>query len=252
MRARSPRAGARSAWQGLVFLAALAAPLGTGGCIDFLDPQLPPPSPAIAQLFLHVTGPGTLQFEAQLAPGMSLAHEWRNVPHDSLIVAGHPVAPDSVHSNNARDYRGTVSLAGPAGPVTVQVPAVEGLSGTPPLLSWSGIRRVDSDTVSLLPGADLVLHVDTTLPAETPPPARQWFLNLFAGGHNFQLGADGLPPAVLRVPPQFVPGDTATYVTASLLILTSGQMTVAGGNYILNASMDQHLNWVVVRRKGTP
>ncbi len=236
----------------LLPLAALAGALCTGGCIDFLSPNLPPPSPAVAQLFLHITAAGAVQVEAQLAPGMSLAHEWRNVPHDSLIVAGHPLAPDTVLSNNARIYRGTVNLPGPAGPVTVQVPAVEGLSGTPPELSWAGISKTDPDTVVLLPGADLVLHVDTVLPAEMPPPSRQWYLQLFAGGHMFQLGADGLPPAVLRVPPQFVPGDTASLVTASLLILTNGQMTAAGGNYVLNASMDQHLNWIVIRRKGVP
>src|SRR5512142_575438 len=204
----------------LLALAPLLGALCTGGCIDFLDPKLPDPGPAVAQLFMHLTGPGTLQVEAQLLPGMSLAHEWRQVPHDSLIVAGHPVAPDSVMGNQGRTYRATVSLPRPAGPVTVQVPAVAGLSGTPPELIWSGIRRTGPDTVVLLPGADLVLHVDLTLPPETPPPSRQWFLQLFASGHMFQLGADGLPPAELRVPPQFVPGDSAAVVTASLLILT--------------------------------
>lgn len=233
-------------------LAPAALLVCTSGCIDFLEPRLPEPGPAVAQLFIHLTGPGAVQVEAQLLPGMSLAHEWRDVPHDSLVIAGQAVPPDTVLGNNARSYRAAVALPGPVGPVTIQIPAVEGLSSTPPTLSWSGIRRSDPDTVFLLPGADLVLHIDRTLPPETPPPSRQWFLQLFAGGHMFQLGSDGLPPAELRVPPQFVPGDTATFVTASLLILTSGQTSAAGGNYILNASMDQHLNWVVVRRKGTP
>ena len=236
----------------LLSVASLLGALCTGGCIDFLDPKLPEPGPAVAQLFVHLIGPATVQVEAQLLPGMSLAHEWRDVPHDSLIIAGHAVPPDTVLGNNGRTYRATVSLAGPVGPVTIQVPAVAGLSGTPPELSWSGIRKTDADTVVLLPGTDLVLHLDRTLPPETPPPSRQWFLQLFAGGHNFQLGADGLPPTELRVPPQFVPGDTATFVSASLLILTSGQISAAGGNYVLNASMDQHINWVVVRRKGAP
>lgn len=230
----------------------LVVVLSTAGCIDFLDPRLPDPSSALAQLFIHLTGPSTVQVEAQLFPGMSLAHEWRTVTHDSLLVAGHPIAPDTVLSNNARDYHATVSLPGPVGPVAIQVPSVDGLAGAPPPLSWSGIRKTDPDTVFLLPGADLVLHVDRTLPPETPTPSRQWFLQLFSGGHMFQLGSDGLPPAELRVPTQFIPGDTATLVSASLLILTSGQVPAAGGNYVLNASMDQHLNWVVIRRKGTP
>lgn len=229
-----------------------AATLALAGCIDFLDPRLPQPGPALLQLFIHVLGNGTVQLEGTLLPGMSIAHEWRKVPNDSLMVEGQPVAPRDVHSNGGRDYSATVPMPGAVGPVTVVPPAVAGIPDRPPELRWYGIRRLDPDTIVLDPGADLHLHVDPSTPPQTPVPAtRQWVLQLFSSGHTFQLGADGLPPADLWVPAAFLPGDSTAEIVASLLVLQGGVTNAAGGDYVLNASMDQHLAWRILRvRKG--
>ncbi len=241
-----PRPGALA--RGLVPLLATLL----GGCIDFLDPQLPPPSAAVAQFFIHMSR-GQVQLEGQVQPGMSLAHEWRTFPNDSLLVEGQPVAPLTVHANGARDYSVTLPLPTLVGPVTVQVPIVAGIPDRPGELRWYGVRRLDPDTLVLAVGADLHLHLDTSAPPQTPPPTgAQWFLQLAAGGHMFQLGADGLPPADMRVPPEFIPGDSTSVVNATLLLLHSGQANIAGGGYLLNVSFDQTLTWTVVRpRKGT-
>lgn len=233
-------------------VAAAVLPLALAGCIDFLDPRLPEPGPALLQLYLHVLGNGTVQLEGTLLPGMSIARDWRAVPNDSLVVEGQPIAPRDVHSNGMRDYSATVPLPSREGPVTVEPPAVAGIPDRPPSLRWYGIRRLDGDTIVLEPGADLHLHVDPSTPVQTPAPSmRQWVLQLFASGHSFQLGADGSPPADLWVPAAFLPGDSTADVVASLLVLQGGTTNAAGGDYLLNASMDQHLTWRIVRsRKG--
>jgi hypothetical protein len=231
--------------------AVAAATLALAGCIDFLDPRLPEPGPALLQLFIHFVDVGKVQVEGTLLPGMSIARDWRAVPNDSLLVEGQPIAPRDVHSNGARDYSATLPLPTATGPVTVLPPAVAGLPDRPPELRWYGIRRLDADTIVLGPGADLHLHVDPSTPPEVPPPTtRQWVLQLFSSGHTFQLGADGAPPADLWVPAAFLPGDSTADIVASLLVLQGGVTSAAGGDYVLNASMDQHLAWRIVRRKG--
>jgi len=234
--------------------AAFAAALLLPGCLDFVDPNLPKPGPALLQLSVHFLGNGTFSLEAQLQPGLSPALEYRKVPNDTLLVNGQGLAPKTVHQNQARDYSATRPLAEEAGPVTIQAPFVDGIADRPPELRWFGVRRLDPDTVVLAPGADLHLHVDAAAPAGVPPPAgRQWFLQLFAGGHMFQLGADGPPLADLHVPAEFIPADSLGPVRASLLVLYSGQISVAGGGYFVNAQFDQHVFWTVVRPpKGAP
>lgn len=256
LRPAAPPASAGVAWKRRPSrVAALLVPLVAvlaSGCIDFLDPKLPPAGPAILQLFIHMNG-AQVQVEAQLQPGMSLAHEWRTIPNDSLLVGTQPVAPKTVHANGARDYSATVPLPSPVGPVLIEPPAVDGIPGRPPEIKWYGVRRLDPDTVVLPAGADLRLHIDPTLPPQTPAPSiAQWYLTLVGGGHQFQLGADGLPPAELRVPAEFLPGDSTSTLSASLLVLHGGIANEPGGNYVLNASFDQHVVWTVIRpTKGT-
>lgn len=232
----------------LRFLVVALACAPLAGCLDFLDPNLPAPGPALATVSLFLAGNGTVDARASVAPGMSLAHEWRTIPHDTLLVDSVPVGPTTVHSNGTRDYQATVPLPTPAGPVTLQLPVVSGIDQAPPPLRWYAVRRLDPDTVALAPGGDLFLHVDTTKPPETPAPAApQWVLQLAAGVHSFQLGADGMPPATLHVPAEFLPADTSRIITASLLVF-HGARLVPGAEYILNASLNQRLNWVVLRR----
>ncbi len=232
----------------LRFLPLALACASLGGCLDFLDPNLPAPGPALATVSLFLPGNGTVDARVSVAPGMSLAHEWRTIPHDTLLVDSIPVAPTTVHADGTRDYQAIVALPTPVGPVTLQLPAVAGIDQAPPPLRWYALRRLDPDTVQLAPGGDLFLHVDTTKPPETPAPAAgQWVLQLAAGVHSFQLGADGTPPSTLHVPAEFLPTDTSRIITASLLVF-HGAPLQSGAEYILNASLNQRLNWVVLRR----
>jgi len=245
---RAPRARLVAACAAL-----MAASLLTG-CIGFLDPNLPPATPALMQLGVHFLPTGQASFDAHLEPGRALSHEFRTVPDDTLLVNGKGFAPTTVHVDQARDYAGTVALPAPVGPITIATPAVAGIPEVPPTVQWFGIRKLDPDTIVLPSGADLHLHVDPTLRSGIPVPSGlQWFLQLFAGGHVIQIGSDGLPPADLHVPVEFVPADSLGTITASLLLLYSGQLFAADGNYVVNAQFDQHLTWTVLRPgKGTP
>ncbi|HEX9109256.1 MAG TPA: hypothetical protein VF832_18545, partial [Longimicrobiales bacterium] len=192
--------------------------------------------------------------DAHLEPGRAPSHEFRTVPNDTLVVNGKGFAPTTVHVDQARDYSGAVALPAPVGPITITPPAVAGITGLVPAVQWFGIRKLDADTLLLPAGSDLHLHVDPTLRRGLPTPSGlQWFLQLFAGGHVIQIGADGLPPADLHVPVEFVPADSLGTISASLLLLYSGQLNAAGGQYLVNAQFDQHLGWTVLRpAKGTP
>ncbi len=233
---------------------ALATVLAVAGCIDFVDPNLPRPGTPLLQLSVHFLGTGQLALDATLQPGLAPSLEFRTVPNDSLLVNGRPLAPTTVHHNQARDYSATLPLPAPVGPVTVAAPLVTGIPDRPPPLVWFGVRRLDPDTVVLPSGADLHLHVDASAGPGVPPPiGRQWFLQLFAGGHMFQLGADGLPPPDLHVPIEFLPADSLGTFQASLLVLYSGQLDTARGDYLVNAQFDQHVIWTVIRPpKGVP
>ncbi len=235
-------------------IAALVLALPLAGCIDFVDPNLPLPGAAVLQVNVHLLGNLTFSMEATLQPGLAPSLEFRTVPNDTLVVNGQPVAPTTVHHNQARDYSTTLPLPAEIGPVTVQAPAVTGIAGRPPLLSWYGVRRLDPDTVLVAPGGDLHLHVDASAGPGVPPPRnRQWFLQLFAGGHMFQLGADGPPPPDLHVPAEFVAPDSLGPITASLTVLYSAQMTTASGDYLVNSQFDQHVYWTVLHApKGGP
>lgn len=241
-----PRALARSA--------PLAAALLAAGCIDFVDPNLPLPGIALLQLSVDFLGNGTVGVTGTLIPGLTPAFEFRKVPDDSLLVNGQPVAPTTVHQNQNRDYSATLPLPSEVGPLTVLAPFVTGIPDRPPPLEWFGVRRLDPDTVVLPAGADLHLHLDTSAGPGVPTPVnRQWFLQLFAGGHMFQLGADGPPPADLHVPLEFLPPDSVGTFRASLSVFYGGQLNAAGGDYLVNAQFDQHVDWTVVRPpKGAP
>lgn len=232
----------------------LTASVLVSGCLEFQNPNLPLPGGTLLQVNVHFLGNRSVSLEATLQPGLAPSLEFRTVPNDTLLVNGQPLPPTTVHHNQARDYATTLPLPAESGPVTVQPPAVSGIAGRPPLLSWYGVRRLDPDTVVVAPGSDLHLHVDASAGPGVPPPGnRQWFLQLFAGGHMFQLGADGPPPPDLHVPAEFVPVDSLGPITASLTVLYSGQLPAANGSYFVNSQFDQHVYWTVLHApKGTP
>ena len=259
---RPPRSGARSraGWGGRIGMLALAS-VPAAGCIDFLDPNLPPPGPAVAQVALFLedhTGSTSVDVRVSVIPGMGQSGDFRKIPNDTLIVNGLKVRATTVHNNGTRDYQATIDLPGPsqpaaAGPVVLQFPTIAGIDESPPELRWYALRRLDLlASVALTPAGDLFLHVDTTKPPEAPVPANpQWVLQLSTPAHAFQLGADGSPPTTLHVPAEFVPADTSSFLTASLLIAHGAQLT-SGAEYILNASLSQRLNWTVLRKAPPP
>jgi hypothetical protein len=227
-------------------LAVLAA---TGGCIDYLDPNLPQPGPPVADVAVHLLGNGFVSLEVAFAPGLSLAGDWRGVPDDTLRVDGVGLAPDSVFSDQTRKYVATLPVAAPAGPVTLRLPAVAGVAGAPPSLSWTGVRRLDGDTVALAAGAALHLHVSGPAGPQQPPVGdATWFLTLGTGEHFSQIGADGLPPADLRVPAELVP-DSARVLFAALLVQFDGTLAAAGSAYVVTSRFDQHVYWTIVREE---
>lgn len=222
--------------------------LSSAACYDFVEPDFPEAgAPAVLQANAFADESGTISIDALLAPGTAIGGLQRKVPGDTLDAYGFRIAP-TVRRNGSREYKLTQALL-PAvvatRPFTVTAPRVEALTGIPPSVQWFPIRRADPDTIVWKRGTDLILHVDTTVGISQPVPSiRQWFLTLIGTAVSFRISSDGLPPATIRIPPDFVPASSGTMLVI-MSFYQAGTLQSPVGDYIANVAFSFQIRWFV-------
>lgn len=191
---------------------------------------------------------GQAQIDMVLAPGLTIGGLQRRVLNDTLVVSGFELAPRAVRKNGSREYAFIGDLGGTAAisrPFEVAAPLVEGVTRPPPI-RWFAIRKTGPDTIAWREGTDLILPIDTTLAPSIPvPQIRQWFLDLRGGDRPFRVSSDGLPPANLRVPAEWVPSRGTEVLAVSLTYQQSGQQLSATRDYLTNITFTVILRWVI-------
>lgn len=229
-------------------LTRLLAALVLGGCVDFVEPELPERgAPAVLVLNVRLRDMTDVEVEARLVPGLDEGGNRRRLEDERMRVMNRDLSPDSTSGTGTRVYREawTAGAAATAGPIESRAPRIAGL-GTAPAFRWYALERDGPAEVRLGPGDDLPLAL-TLDPgeAEPEPDIRQWFLTLSDGDRVFRLSSDGLPPATILVPSHWVPaGDS---VAVSLVYQQSAKVEIPMGGYIALFGLDARLSWTVRR-----
>lgn len=221
-----------------------------GACWDFVEPDFPEAgAPAVLQASVFIDEQGAGNINALLVPGLTFGGFVRDVPNDTLLFYDRALAPTAVRRNGTREYNdaGILVEGDPlAQPFVLVGPDVTDITGPPPRVRWPTIRKIGPDTVSWTRGTTLVLRVDTVLaPAEPPPQIQQWFLDLRGSDRSFRVSSDGLPPAELQIPGNFMPAAVGGNIFATLTFYQSGQQRSPGNDYVGNISFTVLLRWVI-------
>lgn len=231
-----------------LLLAGLLA-LVSAGCVELTEPEIPDPrSPAVLQANMRIFDVGIFQVDGSLIPGREASGFLRVVQVPFIQAGGFMVAPDTMTQAGQRIYQ--TSFAVPrnatAGPFDLVVPDVRG-AATLPAVRWWGVQRIGSDTIVVAPGDDVVLRMDTIAAPSVPANrSRQWFLELRTGSTVFRISADMAPPAALRIPAEWIPGQAGGRSDLSLIYYQSAQLRAPDNSYIANVVLDTRLNWVVL------
>jgi hypothetical protein len=219
----------------------------TGGCLDFSDPVIPDRrAPAVLQANMRIFDAGVFQVDGSLSPGREESGFLRLVQQPFMQSGPFLIEPRTLSDRGVRTYQSSFPVARGAteGPFELVVPDVRGTASIPPVRFW-GLRRIGGDTVVVQRGADIVLRVDTVPEASVPATRfRQWFLEIQVGT-SFRISGDGAPPAVMRIPAEWIPQTGVTQGTISLVYLQSAQLRSADNTYIANVALDTRLTWVV-------
>ena len=234
------------------FLPGLLAAVISAGCYDFVAPEFGGggANPVI-QLSVVLSEQGNLTLSGLFAPGIDTTGFNRNVPRDTIDVFGLKFAPLSVRENGTREYNSTGKVA-PAlaqtQPLELSAPQIQGHPALPPAVTWFPIQRADPDTIYWQRGSDLVLHIDTAVGVSVPTPRiRQWFLEMRSTNGSFRVSSDGLPPAELHIPSEWVPATTDSDIIAiSLAFHQSSRLEPETANYSALFDFTFIVNWVVV------
>ena len=217
------------------------------GCVEFLEPDLPEAgAPAVMQANIRLSSDGVLHFRGDLAPALSFDGFQRDVPNDTVTVMGVRIPSDTVLPNNTRRYAYDEPIANPfTRPITFTAPLVDEVFATPPSVSWDNFRRVDGDTVAWQPGTELVLRIARVPGSEPRPQISQWSVDLVSTEGNFRIGATGVPPETIRIPPYYMPASANGRVTAVFTYFQIASFRPAPGDYVLTLGADLQLQWIV-------
>lgn len=229
-------------------LIAAGLALASAACWDFVEPDFPGAgAPAVVAVDVFADERGTATVSGLLAPGLTKGGLQRRVVNDTLWVFDTPLTPRNVRPNGSREYATSLQLP-PDGQRVLEVrnPSVEELS-TPPATRWPTIRKIGPDTIQAAPNADLTLHIDTVLASAQPPPQiRQWFLELRGSDRPFRISSDGLPPASLRIPAEWLPTPSSNgTIVATLQFYQSGQQFSAPRDFLSNVTYTFTLRWII-------
>lgn len=222
--------------------------LALGACWDFVEPDFPGAgAPAVLTVGLFADESNRANVTGLLAPGLTKGGLQRRVTNDTLWIYGVPLTPTNVRPNGSREYDTTLEAPDLENRVLeVRPPAIEELTSPAPT-RWSTIRKLDPDTISWTRGTDLVLRIDTTLVSVQPrPQIRQWFLELRGSDRPFRVSSDGLPPAALRIPAEWMPTPSSSgTIVASLQFYQSGQQLSAPRDFLTNVTFTFILRWII-------
>lgn len=253
-------------------VAAAALSLLTSACIDFVEVEHSGPAEvASLDVSVHVVqdsslcvgscrfpdgtpvppgGDGTLAWvTAALDPGTDAGGVPRALLDSTLMVAGHEIPVHGVLESGEVRYRGTLPVAVDTlarVQLTLRPPALEGVVGLPPALSWYPPARGGQDTVPVRPGEEVRLDVQP--PAEEPDPDlafASWTLSL-SGESDIRIGATGLPPTVLRVPAYYIPQPADGSVRARLGVFAGAVFLPAPADLATTVVLDVTLGWVLL------
>lgn len=216
-------------------------------CIDFVEPDLPElGAPAVIEATIQLSDRGSAGISARLAPGLDETGRRRQVADESIEVLGRTLGPDSVLRNGTRSYAVTW-VADPsvvAQPASFRAPVMRGVEAPPPGIEWTGIRRLDEDSLNLERGRDLELLIGRGPGVASPAPdIRQWFLSMKGDSSTFGISADGPPPDTILVPARWIPeGDR---IEIRLIFSQSAFLQPPPGDYLGLVTLDTRLYWTL-------
>ncbi len=226
---------------------ALLASLMLCACVDLAEPNIPSlGAPAIFNITLRQI-PGTpFDVSGTLSAGREVSGVRRRVL-TPLIVLGQPfnVGEPNAQGIYVLSPKPLSPPAGFVGPFDVQGPIIDGLA-EPTQFRWYGIRRLDPDVVRPDSIGDVTLHIESDAgPAVPANRTRQWFLDLRGDFGSIRVSGDGAPPAVLRIPSQFIPPAPDKQVDISLIYFQSATVVPPPGNYISSVTLDVRVGWIL-------
>ena len=220
------------------------------GCIDFEEPDFSEAGqPAAFQAIVLLDETGRLDVSGVLIPGITSQNVRRTVPNDTIRVYGVAIGPDETARNGSRTYDLETQLTGPepgARPLTIVPPAVVGAVAPLTAIQWQGLRRLDPDTLLVAVGSDITLHVEVTPTSTNPAPTvRSWNVDLVSADSNFRFGANGVPPASIRIPSFWIPNASNGRIAVFLSFFQSGTYRPPPGDYAVSATGDVRIRWNV-------
>lgn len=234
---RSPGGGGTVVLASLIFL---------GGCIDFVDPDIPHAgTPATLQVWLVLNNEQTASTQAQLSPGFDDIGLVRPVPDETLRIFHQELEPVERDDDGTRLYQAsrTITADDALGPMEIVPPPVTGTTAPAPV-AWVGIRRVGPDTLQLARDADMTL--DLHVAEGGTAPIRQWFLEM-VGANAIRVSADGPPPERLVIPSLWVPEPAADgAVRVNLSYVQSATRPSPPGDYVVAISIQIRLTWTAL------
>lgn len=228
----------------LLLLAALCAT--SAGCWDFVEPEFAEANAAaIMQVNANIDESGNFSMTGLLVPGLNEDGFQRAVLRDTLYIFGVPITSTSTLPSGSRVYSFNAAL-GPQAlsqPFTIDPPKVEDMS-IEPTVRWYSPQTPDPDTIRVARGADLQLHIVLDPNTPIPSPQQQWFLLLSGRAIQFQIGANGPPPAELVIPAEWIPEPADSVVRINFTSFQSAQPLI--DKYRGVYSYTVRLDWVIV------
>lgn len=243
----------------LLLLALLALLPLLAACEGTTEP--PRDSPAAAFVNVNLLTPsradtiGNAAVFANVMPGRDARGVVREVS-TPLRVGGRALAlassgdPSGARFVNATTVRPSSALGAP---LTIEAPAVAGLTPNRPRVRVTTVRALDPDTVRV--GADGAVRLHLALaPGGDAATMRQWTMTI-AGAQGLTYRGTGQPPTELVVPRDLLPAPTPAGQWRAQLDVQEGHGVEYGAPttlvtvppYDVRVLYQQLVQWVVVR-----
>lgn len=189
---------------------------------------------------------------AFLDPGVAASGRTREILDPVLEVAGHELRPVG-RGGRPRELRYEARLEAPPGSFdetafTFDPPPVEGVSPEFGPVRWFTFGRSGAHTITLGPGEDLTLDLDT--PAGSSEPVPDFFgadLRLDAGEGNLLVLRVPLPPVdPIVVPRELLPDSESGEILARLVVTQHRSHVPEDEAYVVTPVFGARIHWRVV------